>query len=132
MGKKCCNEFLDAALNYLKTNGSTLVVCKGEPDTYANAISTVTYQVGIIAYTTGSGDYTGPADSTVAGGGRMLTMAGKSGIVVNSTGVADHVAMVDADLTTLIYVTTCTSQTVNSTSNTLTVSSWVISIADPT
>lgn len=122
---------LDAALNYIKTNATRLCVCSAQPATYAEA--TTTYDGGASKYklailTIDSDDFTGPADDT---SGRKLTVNEGAGITVDATASATHVALCDASGEALLYVTTCTEQSLTS-GNTVTVPAWVINIEDPT
>jgi hypothetical protein len=71
-------------------------------------------------------------DYTVANGdtsGRKITTAAKSGVSVTASGTATHVSLDDG--TTLLYVTTCTSQSLTS-GNTVNIPAWKVEIADPT
>lgn len=124
MAKTVHNDVLDAALNYVKTNGTRRCVCSQEPTTYTEA--TATYKlldVDII-----STDYTGPADGDSSG--RKLTVNQKTGVAVDSSGTVAFEAIVDVSNTKLLYVTTVTSQVVTA-GNTATLNSWKIEIADP-
>ena len=123
MGKSTHNNVLDAALNYVKTNGSRLCVCSTEPTTYAEATSTNMLALGTID----SDDYTGPADDT---SGRKLTVNEQASITISNTGNAQHVAIADSEAG-LLVVTTCTLQALSA-GNYVTVPAWEIAIADPT
>src|SRR5678815_5365686 len=100
-----------------------MTVCSAEPTTRTEAITT--FKLADIAMTPNT-DYT-KADA--GGGGRQCTVAAKSGVTVDSSGTATHVALTDA--TRLLYVTTCTSQALTA-ANTVNFPSWVVSIGDPT
>jgi hypothetical protein len=123
MAKSVHDDVLDAALNYVKTNGTRLCVCSTQPTTYTEAITT--YKLAI--KTISSSDYTGPADGT---SGRKLTVNQEATITVDSSGTAAHIALADSVNSKLLYVTTCTSQVLTA-GNTVTVPAWIIQIADP-
>jgi len=123
MGKSVHDDVLDAALNYIKNNCNEMTVCSTEPTTYTEAHTT--YKLA--DQTMASGDF------TVANGdtsGRKVTVAQKANITVDTTGTAQHVALTDTSGTKLLYVTTCTSQSLTS-GNTVTVPAWDVEIADP-
>lgn len=99
-----------------------MTLCTAEPTTYTQA--TATNKLADV--TMASGDFTNADGST---SGRKVTVAGKAGVPVDTTGSATHVALCDA--TTLLYVTTMTSQALTS-GNTVDIGAWVVEIADPT
>ncbi len=119
MAKKVDNSVLDGALNIIKNNCNLMTVCSAEPLTYAAA-------------NVGGADFLGDVimagtDFTIADGitsGRKVGVAVKSGVNVDTTGVATHVALLNTTGTTLLYVTTCTSQSLTS-GNTITVKGGV-------
>ena len=116
---------LDAALDKVAT-ANVLSACSQQPTTRLEAITT--YALATHAMTTGDGN----GDYTVANGdinGRKVTVAQQSSVTVTATGTANHVALCDA--TNLLYVTTCTSQVLSATGNTITFPAWDIEIADP-
>ena len=123
MARSVHDDVLDGALNIIKNNANLETICSQEPTTRTEAVTT--YALGDIA-TTGT-------DFTLANGdtsGRKCTVAQKQQSAgVDSTGTADHVALVDG--TRLLFVTTCTSQAVTA-GNDLTINSWKIEIGDPT
>lgn len=127
MAKSVVDAVLDAALNYVKNNGTRLVVCKSEPTTYTQAVTTGTYMLAI--KTISASDFTGPAEGDSSG--RKITVNQQSGISVTTSGTATHVAVVATATTGLIIVTTCTSQVLTA-GNTVTVPAWKEEIADPT
>lgn len=139
MAKNVHNNVLDAALNHLKNNAVRLVVLTAEPtggSAYANA---TTHKSGsgfrIAEATITASDFTGPADHT---SGRKLTVNAASSMAINGVAASDdatHVALVQvssvASSQNVLYVTTCTTQTLTN-GNTVNTPAWVISIADPT
>ena len=74
-------------------------------------------------------------DFTKANGdtnGRKVTMGAKSSVLIDASGTANHIALVRVSDTTLIYVTTCTSQAVTANgSNTVNFPAWDVEVADP-
>jgi len=126
MAKKVDNSVLDAALNEIKTNCNLMTVCSAEPLTFAAANIGGGDFLGDVAMATG--------DFIISDGdisGRKAAIAAKSSVNVDVTGTASHVALLDTVTSTLLYVTTCTSQALTS-GNTITFPTWDIEIADPT
>lgn len=121
MAKSVHNDVLDAALNEVAT-GNLMIACSAEPTTRTEAVTT--YALADVAMA--GVDYTNADGDT---SGRKCTVGAKSGVTVDSTGTATHVAIVDG--IDLLYVTTCTSQALTS-GNTVDFPAWDIEIADPT
>lgn len=124
MAKSVHDDVLDQSLSYVKTNGTRICVCSAQPTTYTEAITT--YKLAI--KTISSSDYTGPANGDSSG--RKITVNQAATITVDSTNTATHVALADSVNSKLLYVTTCTSQSLTS-GNTVTIPAWDIEIADP-
>lgn len=124
MAKIVHNDVLDGALNIIKNNATRICVCSTQPTTYTEAITT--YKLAIKTIT--SADFTGPADGDISG--RKLTSNAHSGITVDASGTAAHIALCDSANSKLLYVTTCTSQALTS-GNTTNVPVWDVEIADP-
>jgi hypothetical protein len=122
MAKFINDTILDTALNYLKNNVTQMAVCSQQPADYNAAVST--YKLSLKTGLT-SGSFTGPADGDVSG--RKLTTTEQSGIVVDSSGTATHVAWCSGSV--LLFVTTCTSQALTA-GNTVTISAHKHEIAD--
>jgi hypothetical protein len=126
MSKTVHDDVLDGALNIVKNNATRQVACSAQPTTYAEA--NATYALADI--TVDSSDF------TVANGdtnGRKVTVAAQSGVLIDSSGTATHVALLDVANSKLLYVTTCTSQALTANgSNTVNFPAWDIEIADPT
>ena len=128
MGKSVNDLVLDASLEYLLGNGLKLSVCEGEPTTFEHADSnkgTATGKV-LASVVMESGDYAIADDTS----GRKISISEQADMTVDITGDADHVAIVDTVNNNLLYVTTCTQQTLTA-ANTVTAPLWKISIADP-
>ena len=129
MGKSLNDLVFDEGLEYLETNGNLLVLCDGEPSSYADATTDL-----------GSGGYAlgeiviNSADFTIANGtvsGRKITVGQQTGITVDVTGEVDHIAIVDTSGTDLLLVTTVTAQNLTA-GNTATVNAFKLEMADPT
>ena len=121
MAKLVHDDVLDGALNIIKDNVVTELVCATQPTDRADALSKALADVAV-----------GSADVTVANGdtnGRKATIAAKSGVLVDAAGTGDHIALIDG--TRLLYVTTMTSQVV-AIGNLVNIPAWDIEIADPT
>ena len=62
-----------------------------------------------------------------------ISVAAKTGVLIDTSGTATHVALVDVTGTLLDVVTTCTSQALTANgSNTVNFPAFDIEIADPT
>lgn len=121
MAKTVHDDVLDGAFDVLD-QADLMTVCAGQPTTRTEAITT--FKLADIAMTPNT-DYT-KANGTVSG--RKVTVAAKSGVTVDTSGTADHVALVDA--TRLLYVTTCTSQALTA-ANTVNFPAWAVELEDP-
>ena len=118
MAKWQIDAMLDAALNYISTNATEMYVCTAQPATRAAAISTKL-----------AGPAT-PSFQAIANGdasGRKLIVDAEPDIAITASGDATHIALCSG--TDLLYVTTCTTQTLGS-GGTVTVPTWDIEIAD--
>lgn len=125
MAKWANDAVMDAALDYIADNADLLHVCTTQPADYAGIAAV---ELASVALTAGDGN----GDYTIANGdtsGRKLTVAQQASISVTATGTAQHIALSNGS-DTLIYVTTCTGQSLTS-GNTVTVPAWDIEIADP-
>jgi len=126
MAKWCSDTYLDKFLEGID-DCTLLTVCSAQPTTYAEASST--YALADIALTAGAGN----GDYTIANGdtnGRKLTIAQQANVAIDSSGTATHVALSVSGSSTLVYVTTCTSQALTS-GGTVTVPAWDIELSDP-
>lgn len=124
MAKYQIDAMLDAALDYIKNNGTQLAVCSTFPTTYAEATST--YKLALKTGLT-SGSYTGPANGDT--NGRKITVNAQTAITVDTGGSAQHIAICSGSV--LLYVTTCTAQTLTA-GNTVNTPAWDIEVADVT
>lgn len=125
MAKSVHDDVLDGALDVIRNNCTRQTVCSTQPTTYAEA--NATYALADV--TMASGDFTkANGDSS----GRKLTVASKSGLLIDASGTAQHMALLDVANSKLLYVTTVASQAlVANGSNTVNVPAWDIEIADP-
>lgn len=124
MGKYSNDAVMDAGLDVIAT-GTRQIACSAQPTTYTEANSTY----ALADVTVSSGDFTKANGDT---SGRKVTVAAKSGVLIDTSGTATHVALVRVSDTTLLYVTTCTSQALTANgSNTVNFPAWDAEIADP-
>lgn len=119
MAKSVHDSVLDAALGIID-NATNMTACNAEPTTKTEADTT--FKLADVVPT-----FQAPVNGDTSG--RKLTIDQKTGVNVDTTGTATHVALTDA--TNLLYVTTCTSQALTS-GNTVTFPAWDVEIADPT
>lgn len=129
MTKTVDDVVLDAALNQIRTTADKLVVCIGAPVSYAeaNANAPTGKRCGQRAIT--SANFTGPANGDVSG--RKLTVNQQTGITVDVSGTADHVALVDDGANVLLAVTSLAAAQAVTAGNTMTVNAFDLEIADP-
>jgi hypothetical protein len=101
MAKLIPDAILDLMLD--QAEGTLLCVCSTQPTTYTQA--TDTYKLADVVID--SGDYTAANGDT---SGRKNTIGAQSAVTIDTSGTAEHVAVVTTGDTTLRLVTTCTSQ----------------------
>ena len=124
MAKAAPNIIMDGALDIIAT-ATRQIACSAQPTTYTEA--NATYALADV--TMAGGDFTKAAGDV---SGRKVTMAAKSGVLIDTSGTANHIALVRTADSTLIYVTTCTSQALTANgSNTVNFPAWDIEIAAP-
>lgn len=126
MPKIVHDDVLDYGLDTIKTKVTRIgVFTTTPPSTISSAAPTA------LAITTAStGNFT-IADSSVSG--RKLTISQKSTIPITTTGTAGHILLFSSGSTAQIYYqTSCTTQVLGSTANSVTIPAWMITIADPT
>lgn len=78
---------LDAGLNYIKNNATTIHICSAEPTSYSNVSSV---SLGNATSITVSNPTNAP------GGARKITVGPITGGVITATGTATHYALVSA------------------------------------
>jgi len=108
MAKFTPDATLDGMLAVIAT-ATRVDVCSTQPTTYTQA--TTTYTLGNYTLTAGAGN----GDWTVANGdtsGRKLTLGAQTGNNASANGTAAHLAFSVG--TTLLHVTTVTSESTNS------------------
>ena len=120
MGKSANDDVMDAALNEVAANANLMTACSAEPTTRTEAVTT--FALADVVPT-----FTGPVNGDTSG--RKHTSDQKTGVTIDTTGTANHVAQVDG--TRLLYVTTCTPQALT-TPGTVTFGAWDVEFADPT
>jgi len=122
MAKWSSDSVMDAALDVIA--GCTLLtVCSAQPTTYAEASST--YKLADVVID--SGDFTkGNGDVS----GRKVTVGAQNAVTIDASDTATHVALCVSGSSTLVYVTTCTSQSLTA-GGTVDVPAFDIEIADP-
>lgn len=124
MAKATPDAVLDKMLDEIAT-ATRMVACSAQPTSFTEA--NATYALADV--TMASGDFT---KANGDGSGRKLTVAAKSSVLVDATGSATHIALVRVADSTLLYVTTCTPQSLTANgSNTVNIPAWDIEIADP-
>lgn len=124
MAKWQNDSMLDAAFDWVRARVTQMTVCNAQPTTYAEATST--YKLADIALTS-TGITLADGDTN----GRKMTIGAKSGVTVDTTGTASHIALAGSTGSTLLYVTTCTTQALT-TGNTVDFPAWDVEIADAT
>lgn len=130
MAKSIISEAQDALLDRIKSvfdaGDLALCVCSQQPTTYAEA--TATYKLAQVAL--GGADVTGPATGDISG--RKLVIAQKATILIDASGNAQHLALVDTDAQELLDVTVCALVALTSGGgNTCTVPTWKIEVLNP-
>lgn len=123
MAKWANDSVMDAALALVATC-TRMVVTSAQPANYAGIAAVA---LADVALTQGNGN----GDFTIANGdtsGRKVTVSQQASIPIDSSGDATHVCLDNG--TTLLYATTCTTQTLTS-GGTVTVPAFDIEIAAP-
>lgn len=124
MAKAANDLVMDAALDFIAT-ATRLTVCTSQPTSFAEGNATF----ALADVTIDGSDFTKANGDT---SGRKVTISAQSGVLIDTSGTALHVALLRVSDSTLIYVTTCTSQALTANgSNTVNVPAWDIEIADP-
>ncbi len=123
MAKYQNDLMLDAALDWVRARVTRECVCSTQPTTYAQAITTynLATKTGVTStmLTVGNGDTNG----------RKVHMSSQTGLTVSVTGTAAHVALVGSSGSTLLLVTTCTTQSLT-TGNTVNIPGFDDELAD--
>lgn len=122
MAKFVPDSTLDGFLDTIINNCTRVTICSTQPTTYAEA--NATYALADV--TVDSSDFSKANGDT---SGRKLTLAQQTGVTIDATGSAQHVALLNVSGTALLAVTTCTTQSVTS-GNTATINAFDIEISD--
>lgn len=120
MAKSVNNKVLDAAFDVVD-QANLMLICSDQPSSRTSALNLALADAPI----TPDIDFT-KADG--AGSGRKVTIAAKNNIIVDVSGTATHIALVNA--TDLLVVTTCDALAVTAL-NTLNIPAWSVEISDP-
>ena len=124
MAKATTTAVLDKILDEIAT-ATRMIACTAQPTTFAEANATF----ALADVTMAGGDFIKAAGDV---SGRKVTMGAKSAVLIDTSGTATHVALVRVADSTLLYVTTCTSQALTANgSNTVNFPAWKIEIAAP-
>ena len=124
MAKAIPAAILDKTLDEIAT-ATKQVLCNAQPMSYTEANATYALADIVIDGT----DFTKANGDT---NGRKVTISAQTGVLIDTSGTGTHVALVRTADSTLIYVTTCTSQAVTANgSNTVNFPAWDVEIADP-
>lgn len=124
MAKAVPDAVLDKTLDEIAT-ATRQIACSAQPTTFTEA--NATYALADV--TVSSGDFTKANGDT---SGRKVTTGAKTGALIDASGTATHVALVRVADSTLLYVTTCTSQALTANgSNTVNFPAWKVELADP-
>lgn len=124
MAKAVPDNTMDAELDYIALSTS-MIACNAEPTNYTEA--TATYALADVVMA--GGDFAKANDTN----GRKVTMATKTGVVIDVSGTATHVALVRVADTTLRLVTTCNSQVLTAGGGaTVDFPVWKHNLQDPT
>lgn len=127
MAKFLADSILDAALTALEA-ADQLVICIGQPATYAAATTdsgsggNACGEVAIDAsdFTKANGDTSG----------RKTTVAQQTGVTIDVSGTADHIALVDDGASALLLVTTLSASQAVTATNTATVNAFDLEFLD--
>lgn len=120
MAKVIPDTIIDSMLDLC--DGTAVHVCSAEPTTYAEAATTY----NLASETVTGGNFAKANGDT---SGRKNTCTPGTGTSITSSGTATHVAITDAG-TTLVLVTTCTSQALTS-GGTVDIGAFAHEIGDP-
>lgn len=139
MAKFSNDNNMDQLLNRIKSNAIQIVLCQGQPASYAEATTDLGSTVAgggtaraLGESTLGTGSFTGPVNGDVSG--RKLTVDQVTGLNVDVTSTnADHVAIISSSTATeLILVTTISSPQPVTSGNTATINAFDYEVADVT
>lgn len=126
MAKTILSNAVDEAYAYIRARVTIMTVCNAQPTNYTQAFTT--YRLAGVALTS-SGLTVAAGDA--GGSARKMTTTAKSGVSVATSGAAKFIALAGSTGSTLLLVTTCTSQQLTS-GNTVTIPAWKHEFGDLT
>lgn len=116
---------LDGGLDIIAT-ATRMTACSAQPTTFTEG--NATYALADV--TMAGGDFTKAAGDV---SGRKVTMSAKTGVLIDASGTATHIALLRVSDSTLIAVTTCTSQALTANgSNLVNFPAWKAEFNAPT
>lgn len=127
MGKLIPDAVLNSMLAVIANGVDQVNICKDTPVDYSTATTNGTHSLGDHAVTAGDGN----GDWVIGNGdtsGRKLTLLQQTGVTIDTSGTATHIAGTDGS-SVFYFATTCTSQSVTS-GNTATINTFDIEISD--
>ena len=120
MAKSVNNKVFDGAFNIVD-QANLMLVCSDQPSSRTNALNLALADAPLtpdVDFSISDGDFSG----------RKVTVLAQNNIIVDKSGTATHIALVNA--TDLLVVTTCDSLAVTAL-NTLNIPAWDVEISDP-
>ena len=123
MAKLMPDAILDLMLDVIRARITGISVCSTQPTTYTHAYTT--YKLASKLTLTSTYLTKGNGDTS----GRKVAMTANSGLTVAATGTAAHVAWFGSTGSTLLLVTTCTTQALT-TGNTVNIPTHDFEIRD--
>ncbi|MEQ1573104.1 MAG: hypothetical protein ABL993_02550 [Vicinamibacterales bacterium] len=124
MAKWLSDSTLELILGLID-NGTRVVVCSGQPANFAGIAAVALADIAITAGA-GGGDWSAIANGDVSG--RKITLAAQADVDIDTSGTATHISIDDGS--TLLAVTTCTSQALTDT-GTVTIPAHDYEVQDP-
>lgn len=123
MARFAPNSFYSGAFNTIRNGANRrIVVLDSEQTVYANVAAATLAEAPI------DNDDMSEAAGSVSG--RRLNIAQIADVEIDATGDATHVAIVDDDADTVLYVTVCSTQTLTD-GGTVTIPTWGIELRAP-
>lgn len=130
MARSAVNDLLDDGLDAMKAAvdavAGEMVICEGQPTTYSHASQNKGTGDGKVLATVVNPTLTIADDTS----GRKCTITAETGVTIDVSGDADHIALTDGSAV-LWCVTTCTLQALVA-AGTVDVPAWKFNIQDPT
>jgi len=127
MAMYCSTEVYDTILDHIIQNTTLMSACTTQPTASSQATSSGGNYAR--AFAAVSSSHWTKADSTATG--RKVTSTAYATLTVTSSGDVEHIALVNATSSALLFVTTCNSKSFTTT-ETLTIPGWSIHILAPT